>query len=63
LCSRSYGLQAGGHGYLAIAMIMGAAADLVMNSIAQIKALYIRNMGDTSDQVVQLLEQGASILR
>jgi len=41
---------------------MGAAPDLVMNCIAQIKApntqLRINIMGDTSDQVIQLLEQG-----
>lgn len=52
----------GGYGYLSIATIMGAAPDLVMNVVAEIKALNpqlrIRIMGDTSDQVVQLLEQG-----
>lgn len=54
--------QQGGYGYLAIGSIMGAAPDLVMDSIAEIKALNpqlrIRIMGDTSDQVVQLLQQG-----
>ncbi|NWC97066.1 MULTISPECIES: LysR family transcriptional regulator [unclassified Pseudomonas] len=54
--------QQGGYGYLSIGTIMGAAPDLVMDSIAQIKALNpqmrIRIMGDTSDQVIQLLEQG-----
>ena len=54
--------QQGGYGYLAIGTIMGAAPDLVMDSIAQIKSLNpqlrIRIMGDTSDQVIQLLEQG-----
>ncbi|MCS3470905.1 DNA-binding transcriptional LysR family regulator [Pseudomonas sp. JUb42] len=52
----------GGYGYLSIGTIMGAAPDLVMNTVAQIKALNpqlrIRIMGDTSDQVIQLLEQG-----
>ncbi|MDL2185708.1 LysR family transcriptional regulator [Pseudomonas sp. ChxA] len=54
--------QQGGYGYLSIGTIMGAAPDLVMDSIAQIKTLNpqlrIRIMGDTSDQVIQLLEQG-----
>jgi DNA-binding transcriptional LysR family regulator len=54
--------QLGGYGYLSIGTIMGAAPDLVMNVVAEIKALHpqlrIRIMGDTSDQVVQLLEQG-----
>lgn len=54
--------QQGGYGYLSIGSIMGAAPDLVMDSIAEIKALNpqlrIRIMGDTSDQVIQLLEQG-----
>jgi DNA-binding transcriptional LysR family regulator len=52
----------GGYGYLSIGTIMGAAPDLVMNAIADIKSLNpqlrIRIMGDTSDQVIQLLEQG-----
>jgi DNA-binding transcriptional LysR family regulator len=54
--------QQGGYGYLSIGTIMGAAPDLVMTAVAQVKALNpqlrIRIMGDTSDQVVQLLEQG-----
>lgn len=54
--------QQGGYGYLSIGTIMGAAPDLVMNVVAEIKSLLpqlrIRIMGDTSDQVVQLLEQG-----
>ncbi|MDD0994509.1 LysR family transcriptional regulator [Pseudomonas sp. TNT2022 ID1044] len=54
--------QQGGYGYLSIGTIMGAAPDLVMDSIAEIKSLNpqlrIRIMGDTSDQVIQLLEQG-----
>ncbi|MFJ5298686.1 LysR family transcriptional regulator [Pseudomonas sp. NPDC088368] len=52
----------GGYGYLSIGTIMGAAPDLVMNAVAELKGLNpqlrIRIMGDTSDQVVQLLEQG-----
>ncbi|WP_028239813.1 LysR family transcriptional regulator [Stutzerimonas azotifigens] len=54
--------QQGGYGYLSVGTIMGAAPDLVMDAIAEIKArhhqLRIRIMGDTSDQVIQLLEQG-----
>jgi DNA-binding transcriptional LysR family regulator len=54
--------QQGGYGFLSIGTIMGAAPDLVMDSIAEIKSLNpqlrIRIMGDTSDQVIQLLEQG-----
>jgi len=52
----------GGYGYLSIGTIMGAAPDLVMHAVAEIKALNpqlrLRIMGDTSDQVLQLLEQG-----
>lgn len=54
--------KSGGYGYLAIGTVMGAAPDLVMNAVAEIKALNpqlrIRIMGDTSDQVIELLEQG-----
>jgi len=54
--------QQGGYGYLSIGTIMGAMPELVMDCIAQIKSLNpqlrIRIMGDTSDQVIQLLEQG-----
>lgn len=53
--------QRGGYGYLAIGTLMGAAPDLVMTAVACMKAenpqLRIRIMGDTSDQVVRLLEQ------
>jgi DNA-binding transcriptional LysR family regulator len=51
----------GGYGYLAIGTIMGAAPSLVMNAVARLKLenpqLRIRIMGDTSDQVLRLLEQ------
>lgn len=54
--------QIGGYGYLAIGTIMGAAPGLVMDAVAEIKRLHpqlrIRIMGDTSDQVIQQLEQG-----
>lgn len=53
--------QKGGYGYLAIGTIMGAAPDLVMTAVAAMKAqspqLRIRIMGDTSDQVLRLLDQ------
>ncbi|WP_019938762.1 LysR family transcriptional regulator [Bordetella sp. FB-8] len=52
----------GGYGYLAIGTIMGAAPDLVMDAVARMKTqhpqLRLRIMGDTSDQVIRLLEQG-----
>lgn len=51
----------GGYGYLAIGTIMGAAPDLVMTAVAEMKAqnpqLRLRIMGDTSDQVLRLLDQ------
>jgi DNA-binding transcriptional LysR family regulator len=54
--------QLGGYGYLTIGTIMGAAPRLVMNTIAEIKALQpqlrIRITGDTSDQIIRSLEQG-----
>jgi len=54
--------QQGGYGYLTIGTIMGAAPRLVMNTIAEIKALQpqlrIRIVGDTSDQIIRSLEQG-----
>lgn len=53
--------QQGGYGYLAIGSIMGAAPDLVMTAVARIKAMHpqlrIRIMGDTSDQLLRLLDQ------
>ena len=54
--------QQGGYGYLSLGTIMGAAPDLVMNAIARLKRdrprLCIRVMGDTSDQLLRMLEQG-----
>ena len=51
----------GGYGYLSIGTIMGAAPDLVMTAVARMKAqsppLRLRMMGDTSDQVLRLLDQ------
>ncbi|WP_201215773.1 LysR family transcriptional regulator [Pseudomonas sp. S32] len=53
--------QAGGYGYLAVGAIMGAVPDLVVQSIAEIKSnhplLRLRIMGDTSDQLSELLDQ------
>lgn len=55
-------LRQGGYGYLTIGTIMGAAPGLVMEAVAAVKRqhplLHIRIMGDTSDQVIKLLEQG-----
>jgi DNA-binding transcriptional LysR family regulator len=52
----------GGYGNLAIGTIMGAAPDLVVVSVAEMKKSYprlrLRIMGDTSDQLIQLLDQG-----
>ncbi|MDN3237086.1 LysR family transcriptional regulator [Pseudomonas sp. WAC2] len=54
--------QQGGYGYLSIGTIMGAAPDLVVQSIADMKRQYprlkLRIMGDTSDQLIELLDQG-----
>ena len=51
----------GGYGYLSIGTIMGAAPDLVMTAVARMKAqspqLRLRIMGDTSDQILRLLDQ------
>lgn len=53
--------QAGGYGYLSVGAIMGAVPDLVVQSIAEMKAshplLRLRIMGDTSDQLSELLDQ------
>lgn len=52
----------GGYGHLAIGTIMGAAPDIVMTAVAKIKEenpqLRVKVMGDTSDQLLRLLEQG-----
>jgi DNA-binding transcriptional LysR family regulator len=52
----------GGYGNLAIGTIMGAAPELVVQSVAEMKRrfprLRIRIMGDTSDQLIELLDQG-----
>lgn len=52
----------GGYGNLAIGTIMGAAPDLVVQSVAEMKREYprlrMRIMGDTSDQLIELLDQG-----
>ncbi|MCS2608636.1 LysR family transcriptional regulator [Halomonas dongshanensis] len=54
--------QLGGRGQLTVGAIMGAAPDLVAQSIIEMKRqrplLQIRLMGETSDQLVELLEQG-----
>ncbi len=51
-----------GFGYLSVGTIMGAAPERIMAAIARLKQerprLCIRVMGDTSDEVVRLLEQG-----
>ncbi|MFG6206133.1 LysR family transcriptional regulator [Pseudomonas retamae] len=53
--------QSGGYGYLCVGAIMGAVPDLVVQSIADMKANYpllrLRIMGDTSDQLSVLLDQ------
>lgn len=50
----------GGHGFLSIGAIMGAVPDLVAPAVALMKARYprltIRLLGDTSDQVMQLMQ-------
>jgi DNA-binding transcriptional LysR family regulator len=51
----------GGHGQLTVGAIMGAAPDLLAMAVADLKAerplLNIRILGETSDQVVQLLHR------
>jgi DNA-binding transcriptional LysR family regulator len=51
----------GGHGHLTVGAIMGAAPDLLALSIATLKTerplLNVRVLGETSDQVVQLLRR------
>lgn len=49
----------GGHGFLSVGAILGAVPDLVAQALAAIKARYplltIRVLGDTSDQLMQLM--------
>jgi DNA-binding transcriptional LysR family regulator len=51
----------GGHGQLTVGAIMGAAPDLLAMSVAALKTesplLNVRILGETSDQVVQLLHR------
>lgn len=51
----------GGYGHLVIGAIMGAAPDLLAGAVTELKArkplLNIRILGETSDQLVELLEQ------
>jgi DNA-binding transcriptional LysR family regulator len=52
--------RSGGHGFLSVGSIMGAAPDLISPAIAEMKARYprltVRLLGDTSDQIMTLLE-------
>ncbi|PTL90642.1 LysR family transcriptional regulator [Halomonas litopenaei] len=54
--------QLGGQGQLVLGAIMGAAPDLVADAIIALKRdrplLQIRLMGETSDQLAELLDQG-----
>jgi DNA-binding transcriptional LysR family regulator len=51
----------GGHGQLTVGAIMGAAPDLLATAVATLKTerplLNVRVLGETSDQVVQLLHR------
>ncbi|WP_102223028.1 LysR family transcriptional regulator [Acidimangrovimonas sediminis] len=53
---------AGGHGLLVVGAIMGAAPDLIARTVADLKAerprLMIRLLGETSDQILDMLEGG-----
>ncbi|CAB3800843.1 HTH-type transcriptional regulator GbpR [Paraburkholderia ultramafica] len=53
--------RCGGHGQLTVGAIMGAAPDLLAMSVAALKTesplLNVRILGETSDQVVQLLHR------
>lgn len=55
-------MVAGGHGMLVIGAIMGAAPDLVAKVVAEMKAerplLTIRMLGETSDNILDMLETG-----
>lgn len=52
----------GGHGLLVVGAIMGAAPDLIASAVAAMKAerprLVIRLLGETSDQILDMLEDG-----
>ncbi|WP_028006890.1 LysR substrate-binding domain-containing protein [Solimonas flava] len=52
----------GGHGQLTVGAIMGAAPDLLAMAVADLKAerplLNVRILGETSDQIVELLQRG-----
>ncbi|NGY04257.1 LysR substrate-binding domain-containing protein [Solimonas terrae] len=52
----------GGHGQLTVGAIMGAAPDLLAMAVAELKAerplLNVRVLGETSDQIVELLQRG-----
>lgn len=52
----------GGGGRLVVGAIMGSAPDVLAQAVAQLKArrplLHLRIVGETSDQIVELLEQG-----
>lgn len=52
----------GGGGRLVVGAIMGSAPDVLAQAVAQLKArrplLHLRIVGETSDQIVALLEQG-----
>ncbi|MEL7966075.1 LysR family transcriptional regulator [Vreelandella neptunia] len=57
-----YRYQLGERGQLTVGSIVGAAPDLVANAIIEMKRqrprLQVRLMGETSDQLMELLEQG-----
>lgn len=52
--------RSGGHGFLSLGAIMGSVPDIVAPAIKEMKQRYplmtVRVLGDTSDQIMQLLE-------
>lgn len=52
--------RSGGHGFLSVGAIMGAVPDLISPVIAEMKTRYprltVRLLGDTSDQIMALME-------
>ncbi len=52
----------GGHGRLVVGAIMGSAPDVLARAVADLKSrrplLHLRIVGETSDQITELLEQG-----